>query len=136
MQIPGQIPVQSNTKLLLSMLTDVGSVRGVDVLVTTHNPALLDAMGTEMVPFITVAHRDKTLGYSKLTLLEDVGPLPKLLARGTVGTLSSQGLIETAVTGRTRIVSVPRFSQHELDFSSADDVQRRVSDLIGGAPHG
>ena len=126
----------SRAKLLLSMLTDVGSVRGVDVLVTTHNPALLDAMGTEMVPFITVAHRDQTVGYSKLTLLEDVGPLPKLLARGTVGTLSSQGLIEAAVTGRTRTVSVPRFSQHELDFSSSDDVQRRVSELIGGAPHG
>lgn len=121
----------SRAKLLLSMLTDVGSERGVDVLVTTHNPALLDAMGTEMLPFITVSHRDQSAGYSKLTLLEEVDSLPKLLARGTVGTLSSQGLIESAVTGRARRVSVPHFSQQEFSFSSAEDVQRRVGALIG-----
>jgi hypothetical protein len=37
-------------------------------------------MGTAMVPYITVANRDASTGYSVLTLLEDVGQLPKLLA--------------------------------------------------------
>ena len=41
-------------------------------MVTTHNPALLDAMGTEMVPFITVAHRKEGSGATELTLLEDI----------------------------------------------------------------
>ncbi|MET0266773.1 MAG: ATP-binding protein [Duganella sp.] len=121
----------SRASLLLSMLTDVGSSRGVDVLVTTHNPALLDAMGTEMVPFITIAHRDRTAGYSQLTLLEDIGPLPKLLARGPIGALSSQGLIESAVNGRTRPISTPKFTQQQLDFSAAGDMQRRIGALIG-----
>lgn len=87
----------SRAQLLLTMLKDVGESRGVDVLVTTHNPALLDAMGTEMVPFITVAHRDTTTGCSALTLLEDLADLPKLLAQGTVGRLSSRGLIESSL---------------------------------------
>jgi predicted ATPase len=88
----------SRARLLLDMLKTVGSQRGVDILVTTHNPALLDAMGTEMVPFITVANRAPATGYSVLTLLEDIAQLPKLLAQGPIGRLSSQGLIEQSLT--------------------------------------
>ncbi len=87
----------SRAQLLLDMLKAVGTQRGVDVLVTTHNPALLDAMGTAMVPFITVANRDPSTGYSVLTLLEDIAQLPKLLAQGPIGRLSSQGLIEKSL---------------------------------------
>ena len=39
----------SRARLPLDMLREVGLERNVDVLVTTHNPALLDAMGTGMV---------------------------------------------------------------------------------------
>lgn len=87
----------SRAKLLLDMLTSLGKERNVDVLVTTHNPALLDAMGNAMVPFITIAHRDQITGESRLTLLEDVAQLPKLLAEGSIGKLSSQGKIERAL---------------------------------------
>ena len=87
----------SRALLLLSMLREVGDKQKVDVMVTTHNPALLDAMGTEMIPFITVAHRDISTGDSKLTLLEDIKQLPKLLAQGTIGRLSSKGLIEDSL---------------------------------------
>lgn len=87
----------SRSRLLLDMLTKLGKERNVDVLVTTHNPALLDAMGNQMVPFITVAHRDPTTGESRLTLLEEVEQLPKLLAEGSIGKLSSQGKIEQAL---------------------------------------
>lgn len=87
----------SRSSLLLSMLADEGNARSVDVLVTTHNPALLDAMGTALVPFITVAHRDPSDGTTRLTLLEELGGLPKLLAWGLVGRISSHGLIEKAL---------------------------------------
>lgn len=87
----------SRASMLLDMLKTVGKQRGVDVLATTHNPALLDAMGTEMLPFITVAHRDRKTGHSQLVLLEDVKQLPKLLAQGPIGKLSSKGLIEQSL---------------------------------------
>lgn len=87
----------SRANMLLDMLKAIGIQRGVDVLATTHNPALLDAMGTEMVPFITVAHRDGKTGHSVLVLLEDMKQLPKLLAQGTIGRLSSKGLIENSL---------------------------------------
>ena len=87
----------SRSNLLLNMLREVGQRRSVDIMVTTHNPALLDAMGTGMVPFVTVAHRNQSTGTSNLTLLEDIEQLPKLLAQGQIGRLSSQGLIEQAL---------------------------------------
>lgn len=101
----------SRARLLLDMLKAVGTKRGVDVLVTTHNPALLDAMGTEMVPFITVANRDPSTGYSVLTLLEDIAQLPKLLAQGPIGRLSSQGLIEKSISTAQMVNA-----QKEIEF--------------------
>lgn len=97
----------SRARMLLDMLRTVGEEQEVDVLVTTHNPALLDAMGAEMVPFITVAHRNPHSGLSQLTLLENMKKLPKLLAQGSIGKLSSNGLIEKAL-------------QLEMDFSAAE----------------
>jgi hypothetical protein len=79
------------------MLRTLGKQRGIDVIVTTHNPALLDAAGAKMVPFITVTHRDDATGASLLTQLEDVQQLPKLMASGSLGRLSSEGRIETAL---------------------------------------
>lgn len=79
------------------MLKEVGGKRSIDLLLTTHNPALLDVMGTEIVPFVTVSHRDVETGVSELTLLEELETLPKLLALGTIGKLSSQGKIEDAL---------------------------------------
>ena len=108
----------SRAKLLLEMLRKEGGRRGVDVLVTTHNPALLDAMGTEMIAFITVAHRDQTTGHSMLTLLEDLEQLPKLLAQGSVGHLSSQGLIERSLS--------PNGAKRPLKTPPANDQQGRL----------
>ena len=87
----------SRSNMLLGMLKKVGQERGVDVLATTHNPALLDAMGTEMIPFISVAFRDHETGFSRLILLENIKQLPRLLSEGTVGKLSSRGLIEKSL---------------------------------------
>ncbi|MBF0416595.1 MAG: AAA family ATPase [Magnetococcales bacterium] len=90
----------SRAHLLVRMLRELGVKRGVDVLVTTHNPALLDALGPEMTPFVTVSHRDSDSGHSCLTLLEDVQQLPKLLAMGSIGRLSTSGRLEQALSAR------------------------------------
>jgi predicted ATPase len=87
----------SRAHVLVEMLRNLGKSRVIDVIVTTHNPALLDAAGARMVPFITVAHRDDTSGLSILTQLEDVQQLPKLMASGSLGRLSTEGRIEAAL---------------------------------------
>ncbi len=87
----------SRAHVLVEMLRTLGRQRSIDVIVTTHNPALLDAAGVQMVPFITVAHRDAVTGASLLTQLEDVQQLPKLMASGSLGRLTSEGRIEAAL---------------------------------------
>ena len=87
----------SRAKNLMAMLRILGRKRSIDVVATTHNPALLDAAGSRMVPFITVVHRNEETGSSILSLLEDIDQLPKLMASGTLGRLATQGLIEQAL---------------------------------------
>lgn len=89
----------SRAYLLIDMLKKIGGERHVDIIVTTHNPALLDAMGPEGIPFITVAHRDTKSGASCLTLLENIDNLARVLGHGPLGTLSSKGIIERALKG-------------------------------------
>lgn len=86
----------SRSQILLEMLKDLGAERNIDVIITTHNPALLNEAGTAMIPFITVAHRTH-VGESELTLLEEIDELPKLIASGNIGDLSSSGKIESAL---------------------------------------
>ena len=87
----------SRAKVLLNMLKELGKERNIDVVITTHNPALLDAAGTTMIPFITIAHRGNK-GQSELTLLEDISELPKLISIGNIGELATNGKIESALT--------------------------------------
>lgn len=85
----------SRVHVLMNMLKELGDKK-IDILVTTHNPALLDAAGTVMIPFITVAHRDDR-GQSHLKLLEDIQELPKMISTGNIGELVTAGKIEAAL---------------------------------------
>lgn len=87
----------SRAKFLVDMLKTLGKEKSIDVIVTTHNPALLDEAGSRMVPFITVAHREDSSGFSQLTQLEDIAQLPKLMAGGSLGRLTTEGSIELAL---------------------------------------
>lgn len=88
----------SRADLLLRMLKEIGVERQIDILITTHNPALLDALEPEEIPFVVVAHRDAKTGESKLTPLDDLSNLPKLLASGSLGKLSERGAIERSLS--------------------------------------
>ena len=83
----------SRAKLLLEMLKKVAADRGLDVLVTTHNVALLDALGADLLPFVLAVHRDPKTGASLLTPVQDLRELPRLLAVAPLGRTAAQGLL-------------------------------------------
>lgn len=87
----------SRTGLLLKMLREIGQQRKIDVLVTTHNPALLDQLDPDFIPFVMVVHRDLETGDSVITPLDEIENLPKLMASGTLGKITTQGLIEESL---------------------------------------
>ncbi|MBD2387900.1 AAA family ATPase [Cylindrospermum sp. FACHB-282] len=88
----------SRAALLVKILKEIGTKRKIDILLTTHNPALLDALGPEIVPFVVVAHRNSETGESKLTLLEDIDNFPKLFASYSVGEMTTKGAIERSLS--------------------------------------
>ncbi|NJM70072.1 MAG: AAA family ATPase [Scytonema sp. RU_4_4] len=88
----------SRAELLVRILREIGEKRKIDILITTHNPVLLDALGPEIVPFVVVAHRDSETGESKLTLLEDVQNFSKLFASASLGKLTTTGAIERSLS--------------------------------------
>ncbi|MBW4428286.1 MAG: AAA family ATPase [Nostoc desertorum CM1-VF14] len=88
----------SRAELLVRILREIGSKRKIDILLTTHNPALLDALGPDIVPFVVVAHRDKETGESKLTLLEDIDNFSKLFASYSLGDMTTKGAIERSLS--------------------------------------
>ncbi|WP_442940602.1 AAA family ATPase [Nostoc sp.] len=88
----------SRAELLVRILREIGSKRKIDILITTHNPALLDALGPEIVPFVVVAHRDSETGESKLTLLEDIDNFSKLFASYSLGDMTTMGAIERSLS--------------------------------------
>jgi hypothetical protein len=75
----------------------VATERGIDVLVTTHNAALLDALDADMLPFVIAAHRDPKTGASLLTPIQDLRELPRLLAVAPLGRTTAQGLLEQSL---------------------------------------
>jgi len=88
----------SRVGLLLKMLKEIGEKRNIDILVTTHNPALLDALDPEMIPFVILAYRDAETGESQLTPVEDIDNFPKLYASASLGKLTAKGAIERSLS--------------------------------------
>ena len=88
----------SRLELLVRMLREIGKRRKIDILITTHNPALLDALGPEIVPFVVVANRDSETGESQLAVLEDIQNFSKLYASASLGKLTTNGAIERSLS--------------------------------------
>ena len=86
---------------LLQRLSRVASARHLKVLVTSHNPALLDALPDQAVPDVVYCFRDGIQGCSRLTRLEDVPDYPLLLMQGPLGRLVTRRTLDRFVKAGT-----------------------------------
>ena len=84
----------SRAKHLLSRIQAVAQKRNLKVILSTHNPALLDALPSEAIPDVVFCYRDPKSGSSKLVRLAEIVDYPELVAQGTLGYLSVNGLID------------------------------------------
>lgn len=92
----------SRAKLMLDRLSTVAHQRNLRVLISSHNPALLDALPDDAVPNVVFCYRDPTTGASCLQRLVDLPDYPELIAQGAVGHLLTQGILERVVKFRRR----------------------------------
>jgi len=81
---------------LVVALKDLGTRKGIDIICTTHNPVLIDALGPGMLPFISYVSRSETSGGSEIHLLEDAPHLLKRLANYTLGGIMANNLLSSA----------------------------------------
>ena len=87
----------SRAGLILANLSQIAKNRKLNVIISSHNPALLDALPNDAVPNVVFCYRNPTKGTSQLVRLQDVPDYPQLIAQGTVGHLMTKGLIERFV---------------------------------------
>lgn len=82
---------------LLERISNIAKNRDLRVLISSHNPALLDALPDEAIPETVFCYRSPQDGSSQLIRLEDIPDYPELIAQGSVGHLMTRGLLERFV---------------------------------------
>lgn len=79
---------------LLKSMRDIAQARNLRLLLTTHNPALMDAVPDESIGDVVFCYRDDSDGSSKLLRLSDLHNFPTLAARGPLGFLATRRIVE------------------------------------------
>jgi len=87
----------SRAEQVMSRLSRVARERGLRVLISSHNPALLDALPDDAVPNVVFCYRDPMTGSSRLVRLADVPDYPELVAQGAIGHLLTRGILDRFV---------------------------------------
>ncbi|AKF10973.1 AAA family ATPase [Sandaracinus amylolyticus] len=84
----------SRAGVLMDALHRAASARGVQLLVTTHNPALLDAVPAGAIGDTVACYRDPESGESRLQRLSELDDFVALTARGPLGMLATSGALD------------------------------------------
>lgn len=91
----------SRAKQLMATITKYAKQRSLRLLLSTHNPALMDALPDEALQDVVFCYRDKTDGDSRLVRLSDLPYYPELLVQGTLGNLVTKGILDKFVKSPT-----------------------------------
>lgn len=76
----------SKTKLLLDIINDISYEKKIDVILTTHNTALMNYLSRELFDYIFFVYRDKK-GNSQIQRITDIPRIAKLMSFGEIGKL-------------------------------------------------
>lgn len=87
----------SRANQLLTLMYELARERRLTLLLSSHNPALLDALPDEAVPKVVFCYRNPANGYSELVSMEDIPHYPELIGQGSLGELLTRGLVDRFV---------------------------------------
>ncbi|MFK4752364.1 AAA family ATPase [Oceanobacter antarcticus] len=87
----------SRARQLLNTMREQAQQRGVRLLLSTHNPALMDALPDAALGDVVFCYRCPETGASKLIRLMDLHDFPGLLAQGPLGELVTSGTVDRFV---------------------------------------
>ena len=84
----------SRADALVRSIRSIAEQRGLRVVLTSHNPALLDALDDNVLADVVCCFRDALDGRSRLTRLGDLDRFAELAAGGPLGTLMTRRVVE------------------------------------------
>jgi len=84
----------SRARMLIENIYKTARTRHVRALITTHNPALVDALPDEAIGDVVCCYRDHEEGDSRLVRLADLDRYPELVAQGPLGELMTRQVID------------------------------------------
>lgn len=84
----------SRARHLLQNIREIAERRRLRVLLSTHNPALLDALPDSALPDVVFCYREPQDGSSRLLRLQDAPDYPELIAQDSLGGLVTSGALE------------------------------------------
>ncbi|OPZ93309.1 MAG: recombination protein F [Firmicutes bacterium ADurb.Bin419] len=82
---------------LINAISEITKERGIDVIITTHNPALLNAINRDDLVGVVVCYRDAETGSSEFIQLLDIEKYPELMAKGRLGDLLTKDELTKAI---------------------------------------
>lgn len=99
---------------LIGALRELGKKRGIDIIVTTHNPAVLNALESEDIPGVVVCYRDALDGDSRFISWMDLPNYPELMARGKIGDIVTLGLVNLQSAATKKKEDLMRWAEGRL----------------------
>jgi predicted ATPase len=84
----------SRVKSLITSIQEIAKRRNLQVLISTHNPALMDAIPDEALGDVVFCYRDPSVGDSRLIRLGDLDDFPSLIFQGSLGQLVTRGVVD------------------------------------------
>jgi predicted ATPase len=84
----------SRATTLVKQIESIASERKLRVLLTSHNPALLDALPDKALADVLCCYRDPKQGDSRLIRLGNLDRFPELVAQGPLGQLMTRRILE------------------------------------------
>ncbi len=82
---------------LLATMQEHAKRRNIRLVLTTHNPALMDALPDEALGDVVFCYRDPQEGDSRLVRLSDLEDYAGLVMQGTLGDLVTRGIVDRFV---------------------------------------
>ena len=84
----------SRADFLVKQIRNIVSRRGLRVLISSHNPALLDAVPDTALGDVLCCYRNPEDGSSRIVRLADMKRFPELVAQGSLGQLMTSNRLE------------------------------------------
>ena len=84
----------SRAKMLVQALSETAGRRNLNVVVTTHNPAFMDALEELQMDGVLICHADESGGGSRVTRLGDMDVAGTVGLRGGLGDFVTRGALD------------------------------------------